>query len=209
MGSLKIGGMRLTLDGLRGPGYWYVGTPYSRYYRGRYAAFQEACDVIAELTQRGIGSYSPIVHMHFVAKRAGLDPCDNSIWLPIDKPMMDAARGMVVVMLPGWDDSHGIKIERGVFERANKPIHFLEWSGLYDVAKVDRPDGANGVREIERGEDARAPVRVHANQDGGPAEGHDARVRVERGGDRRRQKGAAFAASVWANPPLRDADTRY
>lgn len=106
-------------------GYFYLGTPYSRYPGGIEAGFLAACRATAALIRAGVPVYSPIAHTHPVALAGGMDPLDHSIWLPADRPMMDAAHGLIVAMLPTWAESRGLAHEIEVFEAAGKPIVYL------------------------------------------------------------------------------------
>jgi hypothetical protein len=56
-----------------------------------------------------------------------MDPLDHDIWLPADRPMMNAAGGLLIVRMPGWSSSYGIKVEAGVFAAAGKPVEYLPW----------------------------------------------------------------------------------
>ncbi len=108
-------------------GFYYVATPYSRYPAGLQAAFEDACRVTAELMRRGCACVSPIAHSHCIATIGGLDPVDHELWVRIDAPLLDAACGCLVVMMPGWRDSRGVAHEIAEFQQAGKPVHFLEW----------------------------------------------------------------------------------
>lgn len=108
-------------------GLWYLATPYSKYPRGLEKAFVEACRAAALLVRHGVRVYSPIAHTHPVAIHGGIDPLDHSIWLPADKPFMDAACGLLVVRMTGWAESYGIGEEIKVFEAAGKPIRHMDW----------------------------------------------------------------------------------
>lgn len=44
--------------------------------------------------------------------------------------MMDASDELVIVQMPGWDDSYGIEQERKAFQAAGKPIKYLSWPTL-------------------------------------------------------------------------------
>ncbi|MEE9598198.1 MAG: DUF1937 family protein [Acidiferrobacterales bacterium] len=107
--------------------YWYVATPYSKYPEGVTAAFTEACRATAALLKHGIRVYSPIAHTHPIAIHGGLDVKDLSIWLPADRPLMQAAVGMIVVKMKGWEESTGIAHEIEAFKKAGKPVLEMEW----------------------------------------------------------------------------------
>jgi hypothetical protein len=95
--------------------YWYVGSPYSKYAAGLEQAWIDVCKEVARYIQAGVPVYSPIAFCHPVAIHSGLDPLDHKIWLPADRPMMDAAHGLIVLKMDGWEDSTGLKYEIRVF----------------------------------------------------------------------------------------------
>ena len=105
--------------------YWYLGSPYSKYAAGLDEAHRVACKEAALLVAAGIPVYSPIAHTHPVAIHGDLDPLDHTIWLPADRPLMDAAFGLIVLMLDGWQDSVGLRYEVEVFTRAGKTIVYM------------------------------------------------------------------------------------
>ena len=107
--------------------YWYLATPYSKYPEGIEKAFQHACEAAAHLVREGKLVYCPIAHTHPVAVYGGLDPFDHDIWLPQDRPFMDGAAGLIVVMMPGWAESYGIGEEIKIFRAAGKPVEYMEW----------------------------------------------------------------------------------
>jgi hypothetical protein len=144
--------------------FWYLATPYSKYPDGLEAAFQEACRVTAWFIRRKIPCYCPIAETHALAHNSDLDPADHDIWLPFDLPKMEAAGGLIVCMLPTWENSFGIHYEYNVFTKARKPIWFLEWPegvlrltpqevtmGKSKKKKPSRPFGSATVREFSTG----------------------------------------------------------
>lgn len=106
--------------------YWYLATPYSKYVGGLEAAFTEACRQTALLVKAGVPVFSPIAHTHPIAMLAGMDPLDHTIWLPCDRPMMDAAWGLIVCKMDGWERSYGVAHEMDVFRQANKPVIYMK-----------------------------------------------------------------------------------
>lgn len=108
-------------------GYWYLATPYSKYPYGLEQAWREACRVAAHLVSQGIAVYCPIAETHPVAIYGGMDPLDHELWMFADRPKMDGAAGLIVVKMPGWNESKGITEEIRVFEEAGKPIQYLDW----------------------------------------------------------------------------------
>jgi len=107
-------------------GYWYLGSPYSKHPDGLETAFVDICKVAAQFAVDGIPAYSPIAHTHPIAMIGEVDPHDHSIWLPFDGPLMTAARGLVVVMMPSWQDSFGLQHEIEYFKSVGKPILYMD-----------------------------------------------------------------------------------
>lgn len=111
----------------RTPGYWYLATPYSKYALGLEQAFQDAARAAGLLIRNGVRVYSPIAHTHPIAMAAGIDPLCHAIWLPADLPMMQAAAGLLVLRMPGFTQSYGIREEIKEFFTAKKPIYAVDW----------------------------------------------------------------------------------
>lgn len=112
-------------------GFWYLATPYSKFKGGIHEAFILACEAAGKLmTERGLCVYSPIAESHPIAQMCGLDPLDHGIWLPACAPKMAAAHGLLVVEMPGWQDSVGVRHEIENFKAKGKPVHYLEWPRL-------------------------------------------------------------------------------
>lgn len=116
--------------------FFYLATVYSRHPHGIEAAHREACIQAAYLIRHGVPVYSPIAHTHPIAIHGALDPLDHDIWLPADEPMMRAAVGLIVCKMHGWETSKGVQHEIDVFEKADKPIIFME-PGLVPVCFRD------------------------------------------------------------------------
>ncbi|MGE0725078.1 MAG: DUF1937 family protein [Alphaproteobacteria bacterium] len=127
--DLRIGGpdgMPVGEVFLREDGYWYLGTPYSRYPEGLAAAFRSAAKVAALIARVGATVYSPIVHGHSLALYGALDPLDHELWMRIDRPMMDGAHGLVVACMPSWRESRGLEHEIERFRARGAPVVYLD-----------------------------------------------------------------------------------
>ena len=111
-------------------GYYYIATPYSLFAGGREAAFRMSCRVTADLMRAGVPCFSPIAHSHPVAVHGGIEQTDLEFWLAVDRPMMDGAKGLIVVKAPGYLESRGVQAEIAVFVAAEKPIHFMQFDPL-------------------------------------------------------------------------------
>lgn len=106
--------------------FYYLASPYSQYADGINAAYWEAGRQTALLVRAGVPVFSPIVHSHHVAEAGFLDPLDHALWMAVDKPMMDAARGLIVCMMDGWFDSKGVRMEIDEFDRRGKPVIYMK-----------------------------------------------------------------------------------
>ena len=107
--------------------FWYLASPYSKYPLGITAAHFHVCQQAALLIRSGVPVYSPIAHTHPIAQFGDIDPFDHDIWLPLDRPMMDAACGLIVLKLEGWSRSLGVIAEmKHMAGFGNKPIVFME-----------------------------------------------------------------------------------
>lgn len=102
--------------------FFYLASPYSKYPGGIEAAHADVCMEAALLVRAGIPVYSPIAHTHPIAIHGDIDPFDHSIWLEADRTFMDAAQGLIVCEMEGWETSYGIGVEIEHFKKAGKPI---------------------------------------------------------------------------------------
>ena len=108
-------------------GYWYLASPYTAYLPGITAAAIDVSKVAGKLIKAKVPIFCPIAHSHCIALYSSADALDHALWMRADKPMMDAAHGLLIANMKGWDGSKGIKEEIEVFRAAGKPIYL--WSG--------------------------------------------------------------------------------
>lgn len=107
-------------------GFHYLGSPYSQFPGGLDAANTAVCIEAALLIRAGVSVYSPIAHMHAIALAGDIDPRDHELWMAVDRPLMGAAVGLIVLKIGGWLQSRGLVHEIDVFRAAGKPIVFME-----------------------------------------------------------------------------------
>ena len=105
--------------------FWYLAAPYSNVPRDQ--SFTAASVAAAWLIGNGVRVFSPITHSHPVAHYGGLDPLDLDLWLRVHKPFLEGACGMIILQIPGWPESRGIKAEVAEFARMGKPVHYMDW----------------------------------------------------------------------------------
>lgn len=105
--------------------YFYLATPYTKYHKGHEAAFHKACEIAADLMNRGMVIYSPIAHSHPIAF-GRMDHIDPDLWERLDKPFLDNCAGVIVAKMKGWDESNGVRHEIAECVKAGKPVMYLE-----------------------------------------------------------------------------------
>lgn len=106
--------------------YAYLACPY--FHRDpavREARFQSVAKVLATRLRDGIPTYAPIVHNHWVAERYDL-PKGWSHWEQLDLPLLLLANKLLVLLLPGWQESQGVSAEVAFANRNGIPVEYLE-----------------------------------------------------------------------------------
>lgn len=90
----------------------------------REARYQAACRATAVLLMGGETVFSPIVHSHVLLEHG----CPNTweFWKEIDYGFLTRCSALYVLMLPGWEESVGVKQEIKWAEELELPIKFLD-----------------------------------------------------------------------------------
>jgi len=92
--------------------YIYLASPYSHpnpmVQEFRYLA---AMDCTRQLLQNHRWVYSPIVHCHVLAHNHGM-PTDAEFWRDYNEAMISTATELVILGLPDWEKSTGVRFER-------------------------------------------------------------------------------------------------
>jgi len=122
-------------------GYFYLASPYAKWALGPEDANKEAQMLAARLMEIDVPVFSPIAHTHGIA--AYIPPRDHAFWMNVDKPMVDAAYGLLIADLPGWPESRGVTMEIGWAKEQDKPIWIInpttlelrELNRLVDVSR--------------------------------------------------------------------------
>jgi len=131
--------------------FYYIATPYTKYKAGREQAFEDAAKAAAKFLDMGFLVYCPIAHTHPIEKyveEVAVDDLDT--WLLVDRPFMEAASGLFVVMMPGWEASSGVQREIETFKAAGKSVTLWDWPDLSSGMRYDcsyGKVGANGNQE--------------------------------------------------------------
>lgn len=105
-------------------GFDYLATVYTKHPQGQHVAWLQACRWAAEFIKAGVPVFSPIAYTHQIAIQGLMNPLNHDFWMAIDRPFMEAARGLIVVTSEGWLDSVGIAEEIAYFAGVRKPIRY-------------------------------------------------------------------------------------
>lgn len=125
----------------------YLGAPYSHanplWMQLRFELINLAA---MQLILDGFVVFSPISHSHPIAStHSDKNAVQNyDLWLGQDTHFMEWADVLVVLELPGWRDSKGLKYERDWFETHGKQIAYLHLNDVY-YSELDRRE-ANDLR---------------------------------------------------------------
>jgi hypothetical protein len=123
---------------------WYVATPYTNYADGLEAAYRDAVRNTTDLVVTGIGVFSPIVHLHPIGE-AGQLGNDPQFWNEINLRYMARCDGLVIVRMPGYRESRGVKFEHSWFRDQGKPITLIDHRSegvSFDHARKTHINGA-------------------------------------------------------------------
>lgn len=91
-------------------GFIYMGSPYTGTPEQQQERYEKARWATAQLLIAGTVVYSPIVHCHDLALCHAL-PGDIDFWHWYDRAMIEAAHTLMVLTLPGWEKSKGLRWE--------------------------------------------------------------------------------------------------
>ena len=94
------------------------------------ARFRAACRAAAILMQRGESVYSPIAHSHPIAEHVG-NHLDHDFWLRQDREMLRRCDAMIVLMLPGWENSRGIAAEIELADELDLEVLYMDPSVVF------------------------------------------------------------------------------
>ena len=99
----------------------YLASPYSHPDAAvRQKRFEAACRAAAALLRAGIPVFSPIAHSHSIAQHGV--PGTWAFWENVDREYLRHSTCVIVLLLPGWDSSVGVKAEIGFALKAGIPV---------------------------------------------------------------------------------------
>lgn len=123
----------------------YIASPYSHEDPAvREHRFREACRMTAALVHAGHVVFSPIVHSVPLADY-GL-PNTWAFWRHQDQVYLERCDTLVVLMLPGWQESVGVAGEIQIARELGKPTIYLDPGLFHGQGSPTSADVATEVR---------------------------------------------------------------
>lgn len=117
--------------------FWYLGQPYgSKSYAERSLRALAAVHASAALMSKGVWVYSPIAHMHEASRL--MPVWTHRQWLDYDLEFLRVSKGLLILPLPGWRQSHGLAEEIEKAREWGKTIYWLECpnSSFFGIEKA-------------------------------------------------------------------------
>jgi hypothetical protein len=110
-------------------GFDFVASPFSHADAAvEERRYHDALDFVAWSLASGMVVFSPIAHSVALARRALLRT-DHGFWLQANMAMLASARSLIVLALPGWEESLGVRAEILEAHRLRLPLAFYERHG--------------------------------------------------------------------------------
>lgn len=98
--------------------YWYIASPYTHPDpEVREARYQAAIRFTKFLLfEQQLFCFSPIIHTH------PIDQGNYTVWRSWNRAMIGKSEGIIVLMIPGWEESIGVAAEMEFCKDINLPV---------------------------------------------------------------------------------------
>ena len=116
--------------------YIYLASPYSGHPFSQHVRYEYTKYVVYKMIQETIPVYSPIVSFHDVAHGYEM-PKDALAWDLINGAFVQQCSELWVLMLDGWEESAGIKLERDYADNLGKPTRFVYLNPEFQVLVME------------------------------------------------------------------------
>ncbi len=130
-------------EGISIKGLTYLASPYTHFDpKIQEARYRINLEIAQLLIQEGWAVFSPLVHGHnfdiksipqsmlnelmLVRPILSFDELWTEFWRRQDEPILTAASRLIVLRLPGWENSQGIAWEMQVAKKFNIPIYMAD-----------------------------------------------------------------------------------
>lgn len=104
----------------------YLASPYTHALSAvQYDRFAAACVAAGHLLREGKHVFSPIAHSHPIARWAKLGTLAAD-WRAYNLEMLGMCNRLVVLRLPGWEESVGVRMEVAWARERGMPVEFMD-----------------------------------------------------------------------------------
>ncbi len=122
----------LTSQGEEKYGISYVASPYWHPSEPVLQARVTAARIATgEMVRQGVPAFSPVSYTHTILEETGARPPQG--WYGFDLHFLQHAREMIILKLPGWEESRGIMIEKAFAHGRGIPVSHSE---MEDIAPM-------------------------------------------------------------------------
>jgi Domain of unknown function (DUF1937) len=132
----------------------YLACPYSdpdpAVREERFRAVNRAAGI---LMRAGLYIFSPISHTHPIAMEAGL-PLGFDYWRGYDEAILSVCKALIILELPGYGQSVGVRAERDLAQDKGIPIFYSQpdFGALLETARRVDPYLTVKLKPQEQGE---------------------------------------------------------
>ena len=129
----------------------YLAIPYSspESYM-RWVRWEIANRVAAKLMSEGNYIFSPISHTHPIKEVSeGKLPGGWEYWEGFDRQFLNVCKKIIVILIPGWEDSKGVQAEIKIGQELGIPVEYIDYdlSPTYEeIVKVCQDLGLMQVK---------------------------------------------------------------
>ena len=117
-------------------GTTYVASPYGHSDRVVLKARVRAAQTVAaDMVRNGIAAFSPVHYTHALLEATGAAPPDG--WYAFDLHFLEHAAKMVILELPGWEESRGIMIEKAFAHGRRIPVQHMGFPEIIRMLDVE------------------------------------------------------------------------
>jgi len=108
--------------------FWYMASPYTRYFRGEAQAAHDAIAHAALLVEYGVNVFTPVGHS-YALEVASQGRVSWGRWLELDFAILRGACGLIRLKLPGWSESKDMNKEENFAKQVLKipVVRMVPW----------------------------------------------------------------------------------
>lgn len=119
---------------------FYLASPYRHPDAAtRVSRYRDACLATAALLAHGHAVFSPIAHSVALSEFTDIHP--DIDWIDYDLWYLERCAALLILALPGWEESEGVRREREFAERVGLPIFWLDPADDPPTPRANGPAG--------------------------------------------------------------------